>query len=107
MKREWNYLIAGIIIGVVFFVIFSRYFGYGGDSSLLEGESVKFTNYDVHLDTTADFAGGVIPSYDGEYCAKKYGEIYESEAKSCNVLGIRTVARINPVVKEVDCSCRD
>lgn len=104
MKKEWNFMIIGVVLGVVFFLIVNSFIVRDSGVSFLEGDRTEFSLSDVHLKTAVDFPTGV-PIYDADYCTKKYLELYESEAKDCIVKAVKTVARTNPLVRDVSCSC--
>ncbi len=103
-ENTWFMLALGIVIGAVGFLIFGL-----ASSSVNLGEmgtdAIIFMNSDVHLDASEDFAAGTVPVYDESYCKSRFELKYEGSASSCLVKSVKTFARTNPLVKEVECSC--
>lgn len=104
LENAWFMLALGIVIGAVGFLIFGL-----ASSSVNLGEmgtdAIVFTNTDVHLDASEDFVSGSVPVYDESYCESRFELKYEGRASSCFVKSVKTFARTNPLVKEVECSC--
>ncbi|MDO8508302.1 MAG: hypothetical protein Q7S27_01305 [Nanoarchaeota archaeon] len=113
MKKEGmkNSLMKGILIGSISVLILflAFYFLIGirnsGDKVLIGKEEVVFSLKEVHKTVNLDFAGGTIPIYDSGFCMKKYLEKYNEDAEQCEIRSIQTLARLNPLVVNVDCVC--
>lgn len=68
-------------------------------------EETSFIQPDSYKTIKSDFAGGMIPIYGPDYCAMKFNEKYGKNANFCVVKDVTTVARENPFVTDVECTC--
>lgn len=106
MNKEASRLIIGIIIGLIVGFLVFKFIIPASESEKSQGEErTIFTNEDVHLLISKDFATGVKPTYNEDYCKKKFLEAYQKDASSCTIKSIITLTRMNPYVKDVECSC--
>ncbi len=112
MKKEGNKgfvkgLITGVLIIIILAVLFYNFIGIkkSGDKILVGKEEVVFNLKDVYKTVDKDFLGGTVPVYDNNFCMKKYTEKYNKQIEQCEIRSIRTLARSNPLVIDVNCVC--
>ena len=97
---------AVIISGIIFVIALSSKDVRNKDFGDVVREEFVFNNADVHLNVNKDFAVGVKPVYDREYCKKKFLEKYGKEADECFITIVKTLFRLDPLVAEIECSCK-
>ena len=103
-KLKSNTIIIGVVVIVIiialFFILKS-----GGIKNLSNISRNEFTITNVYQDISKDFPNKEIPMYDDAYCKKKYAEKYSKNVGYCTIINVKTLARLNPVLTEVTCSC--
>ena len=94
-----------IIIGAIVIVVIIALFFLFKTKSLGNIGRNEFTVTNVYQDISRDFPNKEIPVYNDAYCKNKYAEKYSKNVGYCTITNVKTLARLNPVVTEVTCSC--
>lgn len=112
MKGEGNKgflkgLVVGALIIIILAILFYNFIGIrkSGEKILVGKEEIVFNLKDVHKTVDKDFSGGTVPVYDNNFCMKKYTEKYNKQVEQCEIRSIKTFARLNPLVIDVNCVC--
>lgn len=104
MKKEVKFsLTAGIICLIAGIAVGWLIFSSNGAPNLNAATTFKIT--DVYKASLAEFTGANLPVYDEAYCKAKFEIRYQKEASSCLIKSVTGFARLNPLIKEIECSC--
>ncbi len=97
-------MIIGAIVIIIIIALFFL-FKSGGIKNLGNAGRNEFTISNVYQDINKDFPNKEIPYYGEDYCKKKFSERYNKESGYCAISSVKTLARLNPLVTEIICSC--